>query len=156
MQIAELSRQHQRLRSLIGEAAEFDAAKFELAAHWGRYLCVLVSGFLENAIGEIYSEYARRCANQNVATFVQSAVLKVQNPKSTKFVEVARGFNKAWADDLEAFLSQDGRKEAIDAIIANRHAIAHGGTTGITVGRVSEYLDKCVAVIEFLEGQCAL
>ncbi len=53
--------------------------------------------------------------------FVQSIVLKIQNPKSTKFVDVARSFNKTWGDELEAFMEQEGRKEAIDAIIANRH-----------------------------------
>jgi hypothetical protein len=47
-----------------------------------------------------------------------------------------------------------GRKEAIDSIMANRHAIAHGRDSGITVVRVVSYLDKCVEIIEFIEAQC--
>ena len=98
-------------------------------------------------------EYPRRAANPNVARYVQSRVLKIQNPKSAKFVDVARSFNKTWGDDLGAFM-EDGRKETIDAIIANRHQIAHGGDSGITVARVSDYLRKSISVIEFIEAQC--
>lgn len=149
-----LNSQTQRLQWLIGQAASFGATQVELQAHWGRYLCVLTSGFLENAIGGVYSEYARRSANPNVARFAQSIVLKIQNPNSAKFVDVARSFSKIWGDELEAFMEQDGRKEAIDAIIANRHLIAHGNDSGITVARVSDYLHKSITVIEFIEAQC--
>src|ERR687895_2444231 len=58
------------------------------------------------------------------------------------------------ADDLEKFLVEQGRKDAIDSIIANRHAIAHGRDSGITVARVVQYLDRCVEVIDFMEAQC--
>jgi hypothetical protein len=54
---------------------------------------------------------------------------------------------------LEKFIEQEGRKEAIDAIMANRHQIAHGQNSGITVSRVSDYLNKAEEVLEFIEKQ---
>ncbi len=51
-------------------------------------------------------------------------------------------------------MQQNGPKEAIDSIMANRHRIAHGRDSGITVARVREYLDKSVEVVEFIEAQC--
>ena len=62
MKNASLVRQLQRLNWLIDNTRRASGDQLELQAHWGRYLCVLVAGFLENAIGEIYSEYARRAA----------------------------------------------------------------------------------------------
>jgi hypothetical protein len=51
-------------------------------------------------------------------------------------------------------MSQNGRKDAIDSIMNNRHLIAHGKDSGITVARVNDYLRKCIEVIEFIEAQC--
>jgi hypothetical protein len=56
--------------------------------------------------------------------------------------------------DLELFMEKEGRKEAIDGVMSNRHQIAHGRDTRITVVTVSNYLEKCVEVIEYIENQC--
>ena len=61
---------------------------------------------------------------------------------------------RAPAAALDEFLSEAGRKEAIDGIMSQRHQIAHGRDAGITVARVTAYLTKSVEVIEFVEDQC--
>ena len=91
-----------------------------------------------------------------VADYVESTLSKVQNPKARKFLQIAGGFNKTWEDSLGVFLASEGRKEAIDAIMANRHLIAHGKDSGITLARIKEYLSKSVQVIEFIEEQCGV
>jgi len=156
MKSASLARQLQRLNWLIDTTRRASGDQLELHAHWGRYLCVLVAGFLENAIGEIYSEYAKRAASEPVAKYVASVVLRIQNPRAERFVETANAFKSEWGEELEKFLSENGRKDAIDAIMANRHLIAHGQDAGITVARVKEYLEKCIQVLEFIEVQCGL
>jgi hypothetical protein len=79
--------------------------------------------------------------------------------KSTFFLsllEIAGAFDDAWRTNLESFLADSGRKEAIDSIIANRHLIVHGKDSGITLVRVKEYLQRCIEVIDFLEFQCGV
>lgn len=156
MKSRNLNSQLQRLRDLIEKTQTASDEEIELQGHWGRYLCVLAAGFLENALGEVYAEFARRSANAQVANYVSRIVLKVQNPKSHRFVEMATAFSQDWGRSLEDFLSQEGRKEAIDAIINNRNQIAHGRDVGISVVRVKEYLDRCVPVVEFIESQCGI
>jgi predicted nucleic-acid-binding protein len=117
---------------------------------------VLSSGFLENALRDVFSRYARACSNPEVADFVDSRLSAIQNPKASKFVETAGAFNKVWVVDLETFISAEGRKETIDAIISNRHLIAHGKDAGITLVSVKDYLAKSVQVIEHLENTCGL
>lgn len=156
MKNTSLVRQLQRLNWLIDNTRRAGGDQLELQAHWGRYLCVLVAGFLENAIGEIYSEYARRAASEPVAKYVASVVLRIQNPRAQRFIDTAKSFKPEWGEELEQFLSENGRKDAIDAIMANRHLIAHGQDAGITVVRVKDYLEKCVQALEFIETQCGL
>ncbi|MBI5870241.1 MAG: hypothetical protein HZB44_04685 [Actinobacteria bacterium] len=156
MKSRSLVRQYQKINWLIENTEVASKEQLELQAHWGRYLCVLVAGFMENAIGEIYSDFSRQAASDAVAKYVSHKVLRIQNPNAQRFVETASAFRVEWGKDLELFLEGNGRKAAIDAIMANRHQIAHGSDAGITVARVKDYLLKCVEVVEYLETQCNL
>ncbi len=156
MKTLALVQQHQKLIWLIDHTGESCGDNLQLQAHWGRYLCVLAAGFLENAIGEIYARFAKQASSPPVANYVSAVVLKIQNPKAERFVSTAKAFKQDWGNRLEEFLADNGRKDAIDSIMSTRHLIAHGRDTAITVSRVRDYLDKSVEVIEFLENQCGL
>lgn len=154
MKIQTLSTQHQKLRWLFEQVNNLQADQIELRAHWARYLCVLSAGFIENALKEVYGKYARSRSNPAIADFVEATLRRIQNPKSSKFVDTAASFNKDWEDGLKCFLEDEGRRGAINAIMSNRHLIAHGKDSDITLARLLEYLTKAVQVIEFIEGQC--
>ena len=150
----ELIKQLRRLESLVEKTNYASANDFELQSHWGRYVCVLISGFLENALSEIYTEYVQKAASPPVANFTVSILSRIQNPRASRFIETAQAFKKVWGEELEEFMIQNGRKDAIDSIMNNRHQIAHGKDSGITVARANNYLKKCVEVIDFIETQC--
>jgi hypothetical protein len=114
--------EHQKLTWLIAQAGTIGAEQLEMQAHWARYICVVASGFIENALKEVYSSYARSCSSAAVADFVETRLANIQNPKAGRFLETAGAFNKARAVDLEAFLQVDGRKEAIDSIMSNTNS----------------------------------
>ncbi len=65
MSLVEITRQRQRLDDLFQKAKNLPDA--EAQSHWSRYLCVLVSGFLENSVRITYTEYARKRANSFVS-----------------------------------------------------------------------------------------
>lgn len=148
--------QHQAITWLIGETSHVDSSQLELQAHWAKYLCVLCAGFLENALTEVFTTYATTCSNSKVSNYVSAELARLQNPKAARFIETARSFDKIWAEDLEAFLLIDGRKEAIDAIMSNRHQIVHGKSSNISLVRVTDYLAKSVEVVEYIEDQCGI
>lgn len=150
----ELSRQHQRLGWLIKQAIDATRDQLELQAHWGRYLCVLAAGFLENAIAEVYHEFVHRTGSKPLASFISTALFRIQNPNAQRFVSTARSFRAEWGSELENFLAEAGRKEAIDGIMNFRHQIAHGRDARVTIATVADYLRKSVEVIEFIEKQC--
>ena len=156
MRNRELSSQLQSIRHLIQRTTVATWADIEIQGHWGRYLCILVAGFLENAHREIYSEYVSSAASPAVASFAAKSLEVVQNPKAQRFVETARAFSRSWASELEEFLEKDAeaRKTAIDSIMNNRHLIAHGRSTSISVARVRDYLERSVEAVDFIEAQC--
>jgi hypothetical protein len=156
MKSVELNRQVQRLRWLFDSTPGATADQLELQAHWGRYLCVLVAGFLEIALRDVYGAYCYQAASPAVASYAVSQLSRVQNPKAARFISTARDFRPDWSEALSEFLAENGRKEAIDSIMANRHLIAHGRDSGITLARTREYLGKSIEVIEFIERQCGL
>lgn len=140
-----------RLRALFArlDASETDS---ELLAHWAAYLCVLVSGFIEVAVQSIYSDYVSKRANERVSRLF-AQLLKLQNPKMGKLIELAGSFDPTWGSDLQA--KTDGElKDAVDSIVANRNNIAHGRPVDITLVRVREYFQKTVKVVELIEKQC--
>ena len=55
MRLLELHRRKQHLDHLFGEARALPDP--ELKSHWARYLCVLVSGFVETSVLALYREY---------------------------------------------------------------------------------------------------
>ena len=72
-------------------------------------------------------------------------------------IEVASSFDSAWGIALEKFLLEDDgrRKGAIDSILNNRHLIAHGRSSSISVVQVREHFKSIEEVAEFIEKQLA-
>jgi RiboL-PSP-HEPN len=153
MKNAEIQKQISAIRLLIKRTSEASNGDIEIQAHWAKYVCILVAGLLENAISEIYSDFSSRAASELVANFAGSKLAQIQNPKANLFIEVAKSFKVSWGAELETYIDQDGRKDAINSIMANRHQIAHGKQSGITVARVSAYLNKIEEVLNFIEKQ---
>ncbi len=155
MRNRELIRQIQIIESLFNKTSTF-VSELELQSHWAKYICILCSGLLENAIELIYLDYIEQSSsNKRIKRFASNYVSRVQNVNATKMIEIAGYFDRTWAEKLKDYLAKEGRKEAIDTIIKNRHDIAHGRTSTITVSRLKDYFDKSIRVLEFIEKQCA-
>jgi len=114
MKTLEAVRYKQRLDNLFGQISAFygDA---ELQSQWARYLCVLVSGFLEVSICAIYNQFARQTASPYVANFVEFELGDFQNPKMGKIIELTRAFNPQWANELET-ATEGEIKDAVEKL----------------------------------------
>lgn len=155
MKHPELGQQRQAIDSLFKRTRDACGGDVEMMAHWARYLCVLCAGFLENALTAVYSDYCRGKASVPVANFAVRALEQISNPKTKRFLETAAAFRAEWKHELETFVDENGRRDAIDSIMNNRHLIAHGGRSDVTVSRLSGYWSRSVQVVEFIEGQCS-
>lgn len=151
--MAEIHQQKQRIDALFKLARQFPDP--EVQSHWSRYLCVLVSGFLENSVEICLGKYSRRVTNDAVANFVSSKLRGFQNPKMGHIAELFGSFDPAWAAKLDAE-TQGRLSDSVNSIVGNRHKIAHGESVSLSLGSLATYYQDAVKVIELMEKTCGV
>ncbi|MDP4202140.1 MAG: HEPN domain-containing protein [Bacteroidota bacterium] len=147
----ELNRQYRRIESLIKLTKEIQPDNV-LRSHLTKYICVLCSGFIENSIYHTFSDIAESsCTPSVVLTYTKSQLYKIQNANTEKIKELAKSFNPDWYDRIRDFMQDQDRGAAINYILKDRHNIAHGRESTITISKLEEYLIKTVQVIKYIE-----
>ena len=145
---AEVNRQRQQLDATFKRATGLGPDP-ELLSDYARYLCVLVSGFLEQAVVELLIEYVRTHSDTHVQQHVEQRLRQLTNLKVQRLIDVFGSFDPDWRRDLEAFLVDEYR-DAVNGIVDLRNNIAHGRSVGITMSRVQDYYVRVKAVVERL------
>lgn len=123
-----------------------DFSELELRADFSRYLCVLVSGYLEQSIRNASADFARARASPAIANFVVKGTSRLMNLSSNKLKEHLLAFDAQWETQLNALLS-DETKDAVDSVVALRHGIAHGQAADVTFERISRYYKEVKRVV---------
>ncbi len=153
----ELRKQSEKIIKLLETAEATFEEDDEMRSHIAKYACILCSGFLENAIHYIYVDYVKKeTLSPSIISFATVILNKVINPNSDKVKDIAKSFKSEWVPELNAFLQNEERSAALNYIIRDRHKIAHGKYSDITLKRIREYHNKAVEVINYLEVQCGL
>jgi hypothetical protein len=125
----------------------------ELQSDFARYLCVLVSGFLEKAVVEVILEHSRRHSQPSIQRFIEYRSRRMTNVNTQQLQDLLGTFDAAWRTDLEKFLV-DERKAAVDSVVSLRHSISHGQSVGVTIVRVRDYYAHIRDVIEHVTDLC--
>ena len=125
----------------------------ELQSDFARYLCILVSGYLEKAVAELVLEHSRRMSAPSVQRFVELQTRRLTNVNSQRLKDLLGSFDLDWQQDLSAFLV-DERKDAIDSIVNLRNSIAHGQSVGVTYLQVVKYYEQIQKVIDHVADLC--
>ncbi|WP_051056106.1 HEPN domain-containing protein [Cylindrospermum stagnale] len=125
-------------------------------SEWSKYLCVLVSGFIEESLRVLLEEYARKHSSTYIQNFVETEIRYITNCKTNKIILILKQFSQAWATDFENQIQVKSRitgeiKDALDSIVTNRHSIAHGKSGDITYVRVLKYYNNVKIAVEILE-----
>jgi hypothetical protein len=131
-----------------------DISEFELRADFSRYLCVLVSGYLEQSLRNAAAEYVRFRASPTVANFAIKSTDRISNLNTDRILGFLISFDPSWEVPLNALLV-DEVKDAINSVVALRHGIAHGQPGDLTYERIARYygqVKRAIAEIEKLMG----
>ena len=130
-----------------------DINDIKMQSDWAKYLCVLVSGFLEKSISLIYNDYAKKRTGTNIQNFVHSYLKGFQNPRMDKIIDLTRRFNPKWSEKLEK--ETDGIiKASVNSIVTNRCKIAHGESVDLTYKAVNDYYKEVLKVVRLIKNQC--
>ena len=118
----------------------------EVQSDFARYLCVLVSGYLEKAVAELVLDHARRNGGATLQRFVEYETRRFTNANSRRLLDLVGSFHPDWRRSLETFMVDD-IKDAVDSVVSLRHTIAHGGTVGVTYQTIGGYYERVKKVV---------
>ncbi|MDE0447748.1 MAG: HEPN domain-containing protein [Spirochaetaceae bacterium] len=143
---AEVARQRRQLDTTFARARDLHA-DVELLSDLARYLCVLVSGYVEQTTIELLIEYARTHSDPRIQRHVERGVRQVTNLNSQRLIDVVGTMDPAWRSELEDFIV-DEYKDALDGIVALRNSVAHGRYVGVTLSRATDYYTRVKKIID--------
>ena len=150
----EVGRMKQRLDATFERIGTIDPDSLELRSDFAKYLCVLVSGYIETALAQMIQEHARQNGSPTPQRFVESKMDKFTNANPQKIIELLGSFDKEWRREIEKFLVGD-QKDAISSIVKNRHLIAHGRDSQITYHNIRDYYGKAQRVVDRVQELCS-
>ena len=145
---AEISRLRRRLEATFSRVPS-SSADLEVQADYAKYLCVLVSGFFENARVALVLHYAEKRSAPEIAAFVERQLDRWTNPNSEKIATLFGSFNPDWRLAVEGYLV-DERKDSVNSLVALRHKIAHGESVGTSLSQVKAHYKTILEVVDFL------
>jgi hypothetical protein len=149
---AEVNSLEQRLDATfkrIGDAG----LESEIQSDFARYLCILVSGYLEKAVYELVLEHARKNGAPSLQKFVDHRTKKFTNSTFAKLKDLLSEFNSEWGNELDAHI--DGElKDGVNAVVGLRNKIAHGGSVGVTYRTISDYYTRVKKVVGYIADLC--
>ncbi len=125
----------------------------ELSSDFARHLCVLVSGFLEQAVIELLLEYVRLRSHETIRRHVGQRLRRFTTANSKNITELLGSFDLDWRKDLETFLVGE-HKDAVDSVVNLRQAVSHGRFAGITIASVQRYYDRVKEVVDHIADLC--
>jgi len=148
----EVDRQRQKLDATFQRASKITEP--EVLSDFARYLCVLVSGFLEQAIIELILEHVRTHSHSSIQQHVEQRLRQFTTAKTQRIIELFGSFDANWRKDLEAYLVEE-YKAAVDSVVDLRQTVSHGRYADVTLVRIQNYYARVKDVIEHLANLCA-
>lgn len=139
-----------KLDNIFKLANKIDKDDDELRAHMAKYLCIRISGLLETFFKKQIANYLNGATPKAVENYVNNQFKQFTSVNSNKISKTLSLFSEDWATKFNENISEQ-QKAALDAIVANRHDLAHGKDPGITLNRIENYYRDIKDVIALLE-----
>lgn len=152
-------RGHDKYKSRITSLFKLynEDASPESQAHSAKYLAVLVSGYLEQAIKELPLHYASQGARPQISRYIEETWPISKNMNADNIKTMLNQFNVTWSEDFSTWLDvEETRKNHINSIVRWRNSIAHGqesNTTGVTLVSVRNAFTTIVDLVSFIENK---
>ncbi|WP_245871278.1 HEPN domain-containing protein [Asanoa hainanensis] len=147
---SEVDRLKKELEELYIRADPRSVDDPELAADLGQYLCLRVSGYLEQAVAVILRDYCSKNSWGFAQQFAHSWIDRMPNLNADALTKMVRRFNGVWAERLDGFLAEEERRTSLNSLVGIRNGVAHGKQQGLSRKRAWEYFEVVEAIVEWL------
>ena len=132
---------HQYKSRIINLFKFYEDSEPESQSHNAKYLAVLVSGYLEQAVKDLLLSYTVQGTRSQISRYVEQTWPISRNMKAENIQTILSQFDKKWGEEFKTWVdSDDDRRSHINSIVEWRNRIAHGqesNTNGVTLVSVS-------------------
>ena len=139
-----------RIENTFKRAKAFDDQP-DVQADYVRYLCVLVTGYLEQAVVSVLLSHVDTIGSACLSRYVSETLQRPGSMRVDNVLRLVGRFDLDWKRKLEEKLTIRHR-ETIGTIYANRNRIAHGEDVDLTYRQVRNGFDVATKAVELIEG----
>jgi hypothetical protein len=129
----------------------------EEQAHNAKYLAVLISGYLEQAIKELLLHYTSLGSRSQISRYIEKTWPISRNMKTENIKVILNQFDSKWGDEFQVRFGDDEVKKGhINSIVEWRNSIAHGqeaNTRGVTMVSVRNAFQTVGDLVSFIESK---
>lgn len=146
-------RRRQYLDALFRTVEDFKG-EVEISSSLARYLCVLVAGYIETSLREIFMDYVQRTSSLNTANFVSARLEYMRSPFLENVLDLIRSFSENWHKAVKDAIRKAELGDYLDSIARDRNEIAHGAELDITYRQIAIYYQKAQEAVRIIETEC--
>jgi hypothetical protein len=146
---AEIQRLKRQLETLFLRVEGLEEQD-EISGDLHRYLCVRVSGFLEQALVAAARSLCESRSGAHGLRFALSWLERAPNPRADEIIKLVARFDASWADQLRTLFSDDERGTRVNSLLGIRNDIAHGKNQGVTRRQAWEYFKLTEEIVEWI------
>lgn len=139
-----------KLDNIFIIAKNIDKDNDELRAHMAKYLCIRISGLMETFFKRKIANYLNGKTPKPVESYVNNAFKTFSSVNTKKIINTMATFSQEWANEFQETIT-DTQKASLDAIIANRHNLAHGKDQGLTLKQIEGHYNNIKEIMELVE-----
>jgi len=134
----------QRASGVVGNGAD------EIRSDYARFLCILVSGWIEKSVASIVLAYAEGKCPRPLQSHLESSLKRLTNVTAERLLSTMGSLDMGWREQLASGLS-DEQTSALNSIVGLRNDIAHGGGGSLSLAGVTGYWNAAQAAVEQFE-----
>lgn len=140
-------RDRSKIDALIKRYETFKG-QHRLMSDLSKYLCVVISGYLEQSIKRILIEFNKNNADPRITRYADINLKFFQSADTDSIFQLIEKYSIDWADNLRAWMTLE-IKASVNGIVNTRHQIAHGVDAGITFSNVKKYYININKMIDY-------
>ena len=115
------------------------------------YLVVLISGIYEDCIEYLINKRVDTIGDSEVSAFIEKTLdIQMRNPNWDNLMTVLGRFSKKWVTIMNKKINNRVKTD-LNNIVNNKNAVAHGNTSGLTLGEIKICNKNCKSIFEKLE-----
>lgn len=127
------------------------STSLEMKSDYAKYLCVLVSGYIERSLQEIAYEYCKNRSQRDIHDFLDHSIGRLGNPNTNSLLDFVSRFSNDWRSNLEKNYSPE--LTALSSVVSHRNRIAHGYSSDISFVRIKEWYESSSRMMDHLASQ---